>query len=72
MNTYRITLRGQVDVDDLNHASPHQMTPDQIQAASTIVTVYTDQSGLLGLIRHLHNLGLEISSITSQSERKEE
>lgn len=63
MNLYCITLRGQVDVSEVNASSPHQMTPIALEAGSTSITICTDQSGLIGLIRHLHNLGFEIVSI---------
>lgn len=72
MNCYTITLRGQVDVEEINAASPHQMTQVEAASAATMVTIVTDQSGLLGLIRHLHNLGFEIISIIRPTERKEQ
>lgn len=71
MNVYHITLRGQIDVEDLNCSSPHHMTPWQAQTEATVFILIADQSGLLGLIRHLHNMGLEIASIICQNERKE-
>lgn len=63
MNIYWITLRGQVDVHEVNASSPHQMTPLLGEPGTTLVTICTDQSGLIGLVRHLHNLGFEIVSI---------
>ena len=63
MNLYWITLRGQVDVSEVNISSPHKMTPIATEAGTTTITICTDQSGLLGLVRHLHNLGFEIVSI---------
>jgi hypothetical protein len=55
--TYFIQLRGQVDENEINAMSPLQMTVKRVDAASTLLTVYTDQSGLIGLMRHLHGLG---------------
>lgn len=71
MNLYWITLRGQVDVREVNASSPHQMTLVAGTPATTKITICTDQSGLLGLVRHLHNLGFEIVSIVCQKERKD-
>ncbi len=78
MITYQITVRGLVDVDELNLASPHHMTLVQAQPGVTQFSICTDQSGLIGLLRHLHNLGFDFQSITcametilSSTERKE-
>jgi len=53
MNTYLIQLQGQVDVNELNLMSPHQMVLVCTDPAGTQVSIYTDQSGLIGLMRHL-------------------
>lgn len=71
MNLYWITLRGQVDVREANASSPHQMTPIAMQAGNTTITICTDQSGLIGLVRHLHNLGFDIVSIVCKKEKKD-
>lgn len=71
MNVYWITLRGMVDVREVNASSPHEMMPIAGEPATTSVTICTDQSGLIGLVRHLHNLGFEIVSIVCQKERKD-
>jgi hypothetical protein len=63
MNTYLIRLRGQVDVTDLNPMSPHQLTAVHMAPASTLICISTDQSGLLGMLVHLHNLGLTFLSV---------
>lgn len=63
MNTYWIEIRGQVDVNELNPASPHHMTAIRVDPTPTLITVCTDQSGLIGLLRHLHGLGLELLSL---------
>jgi hypothetical protein len=33
---------------------------------TTLLTVRTDQSGMIGLIRHLHGLGLMLLSVNCQ------
>jgi hypothetical protein len=62
MNTYHIALQGQILIDELNAMSPVQMTPVVENQHCTAFTICTDQSGMLGLLRHLHNLGIVIVS----------
>ncbi|MBN1217648.1 MAG: hypothetical protein JXM69_01870 [Anaerolineae bacterium] len=61
--TYRIKVRGQVDENAFNVTSPLQITVGQVDAAATLFTICADQSGLIGLIRHLHWQGFVILSI---------
>ena len=61
--TYHIQLHGRVDEDEINTMSPLQMTVTEIDTASTLLTVHTDQSGLIGLMRHLHGLGFVFLSV---------
>jgi len=61
--TYRIQLRGSVDIDELNALTPLLMTQVRAEAATTLVTVSTDQAGLIGLMRHLHGLGFQFLSV---------
>ena len=67
--TYQVEVRGQVDENAFNASSPLQVTVVQVDAdeehpsASTLLTIYTDQSGLIGLIRHLHRLGFVLLSV---------
>lgn len=56
--TYLIQLRGQVDEGEINAMSPVQITVERSDMASTLLSACTDQSGLIGLMRHLHGLGL--------------
>jgi len=67
MNTYLIQLQGQVDVNELNLMSPHQMVLVCTDPAGTQVSIYTDQSGLIGLMRHLHGLGYTVLWIKRES-----
>jgi hypothetical protein len=61
--TYHIKLGGQVNENEISSMSPLQITFEDTLAAnggepdSTLFTVCTDQSGLIGLMRHLHGLG---------------
>ena len=61
--TYRIEVRGQADENDLNAISPLQMTVVRVDTIATLFTVCTDQSGLVGLMRHLHGRGLVLLSV---------
>ena len=54
---YHIRLRGQVDGSEINVMSPLEITVERADAGATLFTVCTDQSGLVGLLRHLHGLG---------------
>ncbi len=63
IRTYRIKVRGQVDTNDLNAASPLQMMTERAGTDATQLIICTDQSGLIGLLRHLHGRGLVLLSI---------
>ena len=62
--TYHIRVRGQVNEDELNATSPLLMTVVRTDADTTLLSVRTDQSGLIGLMRHLHGLGFVFLSIS--------
>ena len=60
---YQIEIEGQVDEKSFNTTSPLQMSVIQVDEDSTIFTVHTDQSGLIGLMRHLHGRGFVFLSL---------
>ena len=64
--TYHIQLRGLVDESEVNAMSPLEMTVERVDQAATLITVCTDQSGLIGLLRHLHGLGFVLLSVTCE------
>ena len=66
LNTYQIELGGRLDEDDLTQASPFQMTLLHQSEEATSFTVRTDQSGLIGLLRHLHGRGLTLLAVDCQ------
>ncbi len=66
--TYRVWLRGRVEEDEINAMSPLQMLVERSEFRATVLSACTDQSGLIGLIRHLHGLGLVILSIDREGE----
>ncbi len=61
--TYRVKVSGQVDACELNVRSPLEMEVERVEAESTWLSIDTDQSGLIGLLRHLHGLGFVFLSI---------
>ena len=62
--TYQVKVRGQVDRDTFNATSPLETAVVRVGPVATLFTVSTDQSGLIGLIRHLHGHGFELLSVT--------
>jgi hypothetical protein len=64
--TYQIEVQGQMDENDLNTMSPLEMTVVRVDTAATLFTIRADQSGLVGLIRHLHGRGFVLLSITRE------
>jgi len=61
--TYTIEIRGSADPDDLNAASPVKLTVVRAAGNRTTVSACTDQSGLIGILRHLHSQGLIFLSL---------
>ena len=67
--TYELEIQGRIDKSTLNANSPLQMTMTEADAdqnlspAATRFSVRADQSGLIGLIRHLHGHGFVLLSI---------
>jgi hypothetical protein len=66
MCTYQIEVRGQVDEKAFTATSPLQTTVIRTDTAATLFTIRTDQSGLIGLIRHLHGQGFVLLSVACE------
>ena len=62
--TYDIEVQGQVNEDEFNVISPLRVTVSRATTASTLLTLHADQSGLVGLIRHLHHQGFVLLSLS--------
>ena len=62
--SYHIKVQGQVNDSELNTMSPLEMSVVREDPTCTIFVAQTDQSGLIGLIRHLHGLGFVLLSLT--------
>ena len=63
---YHIQVQGQVDESVFNTTSPLQVTVVQKDPDTTLFTIRADQSGLIGLIRHLHGRGFVILVVTRE------
>lgn len=63
VRTYNVQIYGRVEEADINPTSPLRLTIEQFAGISTSATLRADQSGMIGLIRHLHGLGMVLLSI---------
>ena len=61
--TYTIQLSGQVNESEINALGPLQMRVEKAEASATWLITHTDQSGLIGVMRHLHGLGFVFLSV---------
>ncbi len=61
---YRLGLCGEADEEEINAISPFEVTIEPTGPGASLLTVCTDQSGLIGLMRHLHGLGFVFLSMT--------
>jgi hypothetical protein len=68
INTYQIEVCGEVDIHTINANSPLQIKVVRTDPDATIFEVSTDQSGLIGLIRHLHGQGFVLLSVHRQTD----
>jgi len=60
---YRIEVRGRVDVEWLqSFDSSAEINVDETRQMDdiTVLNMHTDQSGMVGLVRRLHGLGMTI------------
>jgi hypothetical protein len=61
--TYHIEVLDRVDEKDIHLLGPLQITGMQVTAGVTRFAIHTDQSGLIGLLRHLHGRGFVLLSV---------
>lgn len=67
---YHIHIRAQASAEEINPTSPVQIRVLESTGSGTLFSVSTDQSGLIGLLRHLHGLGFDLISIDSREIRQ--
>lgn len=60
---YQIRIEGQIVESEIAPFSPPGWKLEPGGKGASLLTVKTDQSGLVGLIRHLHGLGFALISI---------
>ena len=63
---YRIEVRGRVDVEWLqSFDGSAEISVDEAGQMEdiTVLNVHTDQSGIVGLVRRLHGLGMTIQQV---------
>jgi hypothetical protein len=66
VRTYDIKVRGELEENTFNATSPLGVTVVKVDRNATFITVCADQSGLIGLIRHLHNQGFVFLSVFTE------
>lgn len=69
---YEIEVRGQVDVDWLRSFSGAvEIVAGEAEGeqGSTVLRVHADQSGIVGLVRSLHGLGVTILQVRIAADR---
>ncbi|MFP4344413.1 MAG: hypothetical protein ACLFU8_06965 [Anaerolineales bacterium] len=57
MRSYQIRLQGQLDEGFVASFCPEGTCLTREGDTTLLTNIVTDQSGIMGLIRHLHNLG---------------
>ena len=60
MRSYSLKLRGEPGEDFLNSFCPAGTVLELVGEDTLLTNICTDQSGILGLIRYLHNMGVTI------------
>jgi hypothetical protein len=60
VHCYRLQVAGALDEDDLSRYCPAGVKVDRTGALTTLAQVHADQAALIGLLRHLHNVGCVI------------
>lgn len=63
---YRITLQGLVDEDFVAAFCPPETDLVHDDGVTVLSNIQADQASMVGLVRHLHNLGLTILALESQ------
>ena len=65
MRVYQIRLSGQMDEDFVQAFCPAGTLRTDEGETTLLANIRTDQSGIIGLIRSLHNLGCTILAVTT-------
>ena len=65
---YQVKLRGYLDDDFAAAYCPPEAQISTENGITTLGNLQTDQSGIIGLLRHLHGLGCTIIELTTEKE----
>jgi hypothetical protein len=68
LTAYQIKLRGYLDEDFAAAYCPPGTQISTENEVTTLGNLQTDQSGIIGLLRHLHGLGCTILELTTAKE----
>lgn len=66
LSVYQIIIKDRLEENNFNAISPIQIAIEKVSDLETTFKIYSDQSGLVGLIRFLHRQGFLIFSIFRQ------
>jgi hypothetical protein len=67
LRSYTLKLSGTLDDDFVTSFCPSEIIVLRENETTNLSNIHTDQSGIIGLIRNLHNLGCTILSLNSES-----
>ena len=65
---YRITLRGQIDEEFVEAYCPTGTVLACEGETAVLANIHADQCGIVGLTRHLHNLGYTLLSLETEQQ----
>jgi hypothetical protein len=63
MCTYRIEVKNKLDENAFNATCPIHVMVVRVDPSATEFTTNSDQAGLIGLLRHLHQQGFVLLSV---------
>jgi hypothetical protein len=63
IHAYQIKLHGLVAENELKAIGMLQILDTQLEQTNTILSISTDQSGLMGFLRQLHDRGLILLAV---------
>jgi hypothetical protein len=66
LRCYQLKLAGPLDEEFVRSFCPPGLTLEHEGDTTVLSNILTDQSGIIGLIRHLHNLGCTILTMTGE------
>ena len=68
---YQIVVANGISEEAVNATSPLQVSVSRVTPGQSVLAVRADQASLVGLIRHLHQQGYLLLSVTHAGERED-